>query len=205
MQSAPESLQRGWFSSDFFELTFYDLQQSLAAGTRTSMLITLAIATGILFLTIQNILLTLWAMLTITTAVFVTVASLVLLAWELNIVEATIITLAVGLSVDFTIHYGVAYKLSSCPDRIGRSLYSLKTMMPAITIAAFSTFVAGAFVLPSSLKSYYQFGVFLMLVMSISWTLATFFFQSLCLVLGPQGSCGDIPCPARCECCRDGA
>ncbi|XP_038057504.1 protein dispatched homolog 1-like [Patiria miniata] len=205
LKSAPSALQHGWFSSpDFFQLSFFDLQQSLAVGTRNSMLVTLAIASGILFLTIQNILLTLWAMLTITSAVFVTVASLVLLGWELNVVEATIITLAVGLSVDFTIHYGVAYKLSPFQSRRQRTRCSLQTMAPAITIAAFSTFVAGALVLPSTLLSYYQFGVFLMLVMSISWTHGTFFFQSLCMVLGPQESCGDIPCLPCFECCRLG-
>ena len=203
LKSAPKSLRRGWFGPTWRGLVFYDLQQSLASGTRNSMLITLSIASGILLMAIQNILLAVLAMLTITTALFVTVASLVLLGWELNIVEATIITLAVGLSVDFTIHYGVAYKLSPSDSRRERSRNSLITMTPAITLAAFSTFLAGALVLPSTVLTYYEFGVFLMMVMSISWVHGTFFFQSLCMVIGPTGSCGNVSGLCR-SCCRKG-
>ncbi len=205
ISSAPDSLQGGWFISDYNGgLVYYDLQQNLASGTKISMLLTLAIASGILLVTIQNVLVTIYAMVTITSAVFVTVASLVLLGWELNIVEATIITLAVGLSVDFTIHYGVAFKLSPSSDRNQRTRYSLKTMAAAITMAALSTFIAGALVLPAVVLVYYQFGVFLMLVVSVSWSHGTFFFQSLCITIGPQGSCGDVPCLPCCECCRLG-
>ncbi|XP_038056111.1 protein dispatched homolog 1-like [Patiria miniata] len=198
---APVSLQRGWFVSDSITIRFYDLQESLRAGVPVAMLVTLAIASLILFLTIRNIVLTLWAMLTITSAVVVTVAILVLLGWELNIVEATIITLAVGLSIDFTIHYGVAYKLSPLKTRRQRARYSLTTMTPAISMAALSTFSAGALVLPATVLSYYQIGFFLMLVMVVSWVHSTFFFQSLCTVAGPQEFCVDAPYPS-CNGCR---
>ncbi|XP_071808661.1 LOW QUALITY PROTEIN: protein dispatched homolog 1-like [Asterias amurensis] len=205
ISSAPDPLHNGWFISEFnYGLQFYDLQQSLASGTQISMVITLAIASGVLLLVIQNVLITICAMVTITSAVFVTVASLVLLGWELNIIEATIVTLAVGLSVDFTIHYGVAFKLSPSSDRDQRTRYSLTTMTAAITIAALSTFIAGAIVLPATVVVYYQFGVFLMLVVSISWSHGTFFFQALCITIGPQGRCGDVPCLPCCECCRVG-
>ncbi|XP_038054259.1 protein dispatched homolog 1-like [Patiria miniata] len=195
VDSAPVSLQRGWFVSDSIAIRFYDLQESLRKGVPVAMLLTLATASLILFLTTRNILLTLWAMLTITSTVFVVVAILVLLGWELNVVEATIITLAVGLSIDFTIHYGVAYKLSPLKTRRQRARYSLTTMTPPISMAALSSFLAGALVLPARVLAYYQIGLFLMLVMVVSWVYGTFFFQSLCTVAGPQNFCGDVPYP----------
>ena len=48
---------------------------------------------------------------TICAIVLTTVGVLVLLEWELNVLEAMTITLAVGLSIDFVIHLGVAFKL----------------------------------------------------------------------------------------------
>ncbi|XP_022086304.1 protein dispatched homolog 1-like [Acanthaster planci] len=200
VESAPLHLQHGWFVPYTTDIGFYDLQKSLASGTVFSMLVTLGIGSVILLLSIQNIILTINAVLTITSTVFVTVAILVLLGWELNIVESTVVTLSVGLSVDFTIHYGVAYRLAPHQDRKSRSKYSLATMSGAISIAAFSTFIAGALVMPATVYGYTQFGIFLMIVMLISWTHSTFFFQSLCFTLGPQSTVGNIPCSSCCDC-----
>ena len=51
----------------------------------------------------------------------------------------------------------------------------------------------------SNISAYRQLGVFLTLVMSISWTYSTFFFQSLCSVMGPQFNFGHL---IRCWCCK---
>ncbi|XP_071790807.1 protein dispatched homolog 1-like isoform X1 [Asterias amurensis] len=200
LKSAPGTLQNGWFIPYTYDIAFYDLQRSLASGTTISLLVTLGIGSVILLFSIQNIILTVNAMLTITCAVFVTVGTLVLLGWELNIVESTVITLSVGLSVDFTIHYGVAYRMAPHDDRKGRTLYFLSTMSGAISVAALSSFVGGALVMPATVYGYTQFGIFFMIVMSTSWTYSTFLFGSLCYIVGPQKSTGDIPCSSCCDC-----
>ncbi|XP_022088553.1 protein dispatched homolog 1-like [Acanthaster planci] len=197
LQTAPVPLQRGWFVPTAPDILLYDLQQSLASGTLHSMLIALAVSSGILALTIRNILLTVFAVMTVTCAIFVTVASLVLLGWELNVVQATMIILAVGLPVDYTIHYGVAYKLAPLQKREQRTRYSLITTTPALTMAGLSTLLVGALFLPATVLSYYQFGVYWMIVTSSSWIHGTFFFQSLCATFGPEHSCFD--------CCRRGS
>ena len=155
----------------------------------------------ILLATILNIILALYAIITVAFAVFVTVASLVLLGWELNVFESVIMILAVGLCVDFIIHYGVAYSLAqvSEPTRSLRTEYSIRTMTGAISVAALSTFLAGVFMLAANINAYLQLGVFLTLVMRISWTYSTFFFQSLWRVIGPQAHDGDI---FACRCCK---
>ena len=202
IENAPESLKNGWIiSRGGRQLYFYDLQNSLATGAPFALGITLVVVFLILFATILNIILALYAIITVAFAVFVTVASLVLLGWELNIFESVILILAVGLCVDFTIHYGVAYILAqvSEPTRSLRTEYSIRTMTGAITVAALSTFLAGVFMLAANINAYLQLGVFLTLVMSISWTYSTFFFQSLCRVIGPQAHFGDL---FGCWCCK---
>ena len=42
--------------------------------------------------------------------------------WELNILESVVISLSIGLSVDFTLHYGIMYKLAVDTDRWGATL-----------------------------------------------------------------------------------
>uniref|UniRef100_A0A8C6QKN8 Protein dispatched homolog 1 n=1 Tax=Nannospalax galili TaxID=1026970 RepID=A0A8C6QKN8_NANGA len=197
LSSAPEGLSHGWFVSN---LEFYDLQDSLSDGTLTAMGLSVAVAFSVMLLTTWNIIISLYAIISIAGTIFVTVGSLVLLGWELNVLESVTISVAVGLSVDFAVHYGVAYRLAPDPDREGKVIFSLSRMGSAIAMAALTTFVAGAMMMPSTVLAYTQLGTFMMLIMCISWAFATFFFQCMCRCLGPQGTCGQIPLPKKLQC-----
>nr|XP_033792827.1 protein dispatched homolog 1 [Geotrypetes seraphini]XP_033792828.1 protein dispatched homolog 1 [Geotrypetes seraphini]XP_033792829.1 protein dispatched homolog 1 [Geotrypetes seraphini]XP_033792830.1 protein dispatched homolog 1 [Geotrypetes seraphini]XP_033792831.1 protein dispatched homolog 1 [Geotrypetes seraphini]XP_033792832.1 protein dispatched homolog 1 [Geotrypetes seraphini] len=194
LASAPGGLSNGWFVSN---LEFYDLQDSLSDGTLIAMGLSVAVAFSVMLLTTWNIIISLYAIVSIAGTIFVTVGSLVLLGWELNVLESVTISVAVGLSVDFAVHYGVAYRLAPDPDREGKVVFSLSRMGSAIAMAALTTFVAGAMMMPSTVLAYTQLGTFMMLIMCISWAFATFFFQCMCRCLGPQGTCGQIPLPKK--------
>lgn len=197
LQDAPEGLSHGWFISN---LEFYDLQDSLSDGTLVAMALSVAVAFSVMLLTTWNVVISLYAIASIAGTIFVTVGSLVLLGWELNVLESVTISVAVGLSVDFAVHYGVAYRLAPDVDREGKVVFSLGRMGSAIAMAAFTTFVAGAMMMPSDVLAYTQLGTFMMLIMCVSWAFATFFFQCLCRCLGPQGACGQIPLPKKLQC-----
>lgn len=197
LRHAPAGLSHGWFVSN---LEFYDLQDSLSGGTLVAMALSVAVAFSVMLLTTWNVIISLYAILSIAGTIFVTVGSLVLLGWELNVLESVTISVAVGLSVDFAVHYGVAYRLAPEPDREGKVIFSLSRMGSAIAMAALTTFVAGAMMMPSTVLAYTQLGTFMMLIMCISWAFATFFFQCMCRCLGPQGDCGQIPLPKKLRC-----
>ncbi|XP_068198912.1 protein dispatched homolog 1 isoform X2 [Antennarius striatus] len=197
LRYAPVGLSHGWFISN---LEFYDLQDSLSDGTLVAMALSVAVAFSVMLLTTWNVIISLYAILSIAGTIFVTVGSLVLLGWELNVLESVTISVAVGLSVDFAVHYGVAYRLAPEPDREGKVIFSLSRMGSAIAMAALTTFVAGAMMMPSTVLAYTQLGTFMMLIMCISWAFATFFFQCMCRCLGPQGTCGQIPLPKKLQC-----
>ncbi|XP_028858774.1 protein dispatched homolog 1 isoform X2 [Denticeps clupeoides] len=197
LKNAPEGLSYGWFVSN---LEFYDLQDSLSDGTLIAMALSVVVAFSVMLLTTWNVIISLYAIISIAGTIFVTVGSLVLLGWELNVLESVTISVAVGLSVDFAVHYGVAYRLAPEPDREGKVVFSLSRMGSAIAMAAITTFVAGVMMMPSTVLAYTQLGTFLMLIMCISWAFATFFFQCMCRCLGPQGTCGQIPLPKRMQC-----
>ncbi|XP_078255018.1 protein dispatched homolog 1 isoform X2 [Rhinoraja longicauda] len=195
LEGAPVGLRGGWFVSG---LEFFDLQDSLSGGTLVAMGLSVAVAFAVMLLTTRNLVISLYAIASIAGTIFVTVGSLVLLGWELNVLESVTISVAVGLAVDFAVHYGVAYRLAPEPDREARVVFSLSRMGSAIAMAALTSFVAGAMMMPSTVLAYTQLGTFMMLIMCISWGFATFFFQCLCRCLGPQGTCGQLPlpCPA---------
>lgn len=197
LKNAPSGLDSGWLVSN---LEFYDLQDSLSNGTLVAMALSVVVAFSVMLLTTWNIIISLYAIISIAGTIFVTVGSLVLLGWELNVLESVTISVAVGLSVDFAVHYGVAYRLAPEPDREGKVIFSLSRMGSAIFMAALTTFVAGAMMMPSTVLAYTQLGTFLMLIMCVSWTFATFFFQCMCRCMGPQGTCGQIPLPKKLQC-----
>ncbi|CAF4523040.1 unnamed protein product, partial [Rotaria sp. Silwood2] len=127
-QHAPEHLKHAWFSSSNF--AFYGVQRELLSGSSSSLLVSLGIALVVLFLTSGNLFIAVYALITITFAIgkhplfsyeiffkwsvvnlieTITVGVFVVLEWELGIIEGIVIVMAVGLSVDFVVHFGVGY------------------------------------------------------------------------------------------------
>ena len=142
MPKAPKGLQNGW--AGCWGLDFYALQLGLSEGTFSSLGISVAVSFTVMLLTTLNIFISIYAIITIIGIIAITIGCLVLAGWQLNILESIVVSVAVGLSIDFTMHYGVAYRLA--PDksqRDSRVRYSLKHIGSAITMAALTTFFTG--------------------------------------------------------------
>lgn len=190
LATAPDTMKGGWFISD---LEFYDLQKVLSNGSILSIGTSMSFALLILLLVTLNVLTSLYAILTITCSIIVTIAVLVLLGWKLNIVESIAVTTAIGLTVDFSLHYTINYRL--CPLNLAENRktitrYAICTMCGPSFMAALTTGAAGAFMLPSHILPYIQIGIFLVTVMSISWVYATFHLGSLLATIGPEKQFG---------------
>ncbi len=198
LSTAPQGLDNGFWGA-YPDLLLYDLQNAIETGVYYSISVSLVITMAMMFLTSLNVLITLYAIITIVLVIITTVGSLVLCGWTLNVLESFTLSLAVGLSIDFTIHYGIAYKLSGKKDGANdspqrskgshlRSKDSLSQVGTAVAMAALTTFTAGLAVMPSRIVAFTELGTFLMLVMAFSWLYSTFFFQSLLSVLGPRAN-----------------
>eukprot|EP00794_Sanderia_malayensis_P009074 gene9074-10042_t len=190
LSQLPTGTHKGWVISNLY---FYDLQKSIADGTVKTIAVSIGISAIVLLVTTQNIIITFYAVIAITAIISVTIGSLVAAGWQLNILESMTMSVAVGLSIDFTLHYGVAY--FSCEDsqsRKDRVHYSLWHVGSAVAMGTVTTFLAGLVMMPSVIYAYIQIGHFLMLIMSTSWVYSTFFFLALCAILGPQGHVGNV-------------
>ncbi|KAL6444551.1 hypothetical protein ACFW04_001990 [Cataglyphis niger] len=183
LQSAPRGMRGGWFVSRF---EFYELQRTLYEGTIWAMGVSLTLALIVLVLVTLNPLISLYAIVTIGAAIIVTVAILILLGWKLNVLESVAITTAIGLAVDFSLHYAVSYKACISEKKIDKVKAALQQMGGPTLMAAITSGAAGALMLPSHVLAYIQIGVFLLLVMGISWIYATLFLCSMLAVIGPS-------------------
>ena len=78
-------------------------------------------------------------------------------------------------------------------QRFRRVKIGLIRVGSAVFIAGFTSFLAGASMAPSKLTAFSQMGIFLMLIMFVSWAYATWFFLPLLSFLGPTDKHFDIP------------
>lgn len=188
LQTAPSGMRNAFFVS---ELDFFDLQETLSTGTFIAISLAMIVALLVLLLVTLNLLVSLYAVITVTLTIFAIVGTLVLLGWKLNILESVAVSTAIGLAVDFSLHYGVQYRYSKEADRTSSTKFALRMIGPTV-MAAITTGVAGLLMLPSNVLAYIQIGVFLIVSMSISWIYSTFFLMSLLSLCGPQFGFGQF-------------
>lgn len=183
LKTAPNALKNGWFTS---ELGFYDLQQTLSSGTLNAAIIAIISSLIALLLSTKNIFLSLYAVLTVIFTILSTMAILVLLQWKLNIVESIAVMTAIGLGIDFVLHYALNYQLSKKKDRKSATEYALSHMIGPTLMAALTTIIVGIFMVFSNVLAYIQIAQLLLVVMTVSWLYATFFFASILYIFGPE-------------------
>lgn len=193
LKTAPKGMQKGWFIS---ELEFYDLQKVLSEGTIKAVGSAVGIAFLVLLLVTLNVLISIYAIFSITCSIFTTMAILVLLGWKLNVLESIAVSTAMGLAVDYSLHYGISYKMcKDDSDREACTKQAIASMGGSTAMAALTTGAAGAFMIPSSVLAYIQIGVFLVVVMSVSWMYSTFMFNALLSIWGPEKGFGQFSYP----------
>ncbi|VDM62325.1 unnamed protein product [Angiostrongylus costaricensis] len=116
--------------------------------------------------------------------------SVVLLGWEIGVLEAVIVVLVVGLSFDYTLHFGAALPKTGCKSHRIRQAANLAST--PVSLSAFTSFLAGASMLFSQTHAFLQVGVFLIVLTLTSWIFATFFFLPLLsFTLSSQKQCND--------------
>ena len=190
MRSAPAELSGGFFVS---HLGFYDVQDSLARDTLLAVAVAMSVAVVVLLACTLDVVLSLAAVICVSGIIFVSVAALIMLGWRLNILESVAITLAIGLSVDFTLHYAVKFRQAPPGAKKGerggnaahRVAYAASQTAGPVAMAALTTLLAGACLLPTRVLAYIQIGTFIVIVMATSWFFSTFFLLSVLCIACP--------------------
>jgi hypothetical protein len=172
--TAPQGLRSGWFVSTNLDLLA--LQTELEVSTNTSVWLEVLFATIALMISTQDLCLTLAGILTISTIIVVILAVLILLKWTLGVAESILISLTIGLSIDFALHYIVAYS-EGLRSRLSHGVIQriLSEVGSPIALATITTSLAGFVIVWSDILAYQELGTFLMLIAIVSWLTSTFF------------------------------
>lgn len=126
-------------------------------------------------------------MLSIISIVICTCGTLVLFGWVIGMLEAIILVLIVGLSFDYTLHYGAAVpKNDDCARH--RIETAVQRATRPVSMAAASSFGSGLVLFGSKTHAFFQVSVFLLISTAYSLLFATLFFIPLLYIFLPSNS-----------------
>uniref|UniRef100_A0A183D171 SSD domain-containing protein n=1 Tax=Gongylonema pulchrum TaxID=637853 RepID=A0A183D171_9BILA len=142
-----------WYTTEWTLMSvWFDLLRSMISDCRQSLILSFSVVTilALFHLKLKSPV----AIVTICCIVVSTVGCVVALGWVIGVLEAVILVLVVGLSFDFTLHYGASVPNFGCAKhRV--CLAARKSAVP-VTLAALSSIVAGASMLVAETHAFYQ-------------------------------------------------
>ena len=160
MESAPAGLKNGFFNSEDFH--WWDTNRQMKNSAYISALLSIGMATGVIFFSNGNIFLTLYSVVSIFCILVTVAATVVGMGWTLGFLEAICFAILVGLSCDFIVHIAHAYKESKAQTKRDKTLEAIWAMGPPVMFAALSTSLAGALLFTCNILFYVKFGAILM-------------------------------------------
>ena len=102
-QSPPLSAQKGFFTCGQWVVT--DLQDNMVTSAVSSAALSVVLAFGIILISTLNVAVAFYAITTVVLIVACVMGSIVLMGWELGLLESMCMSILVGMSVDFVVHF----------------------------------------------------------------------------------------------------
>ncbi|VBB31089.1 unnamed protein product [Acanthocheilonema viteae] len=157
----------------------YDLLERILNGTAISVFISLMVSMVVIIFITFNVILSLLTIICIATIVTVTISIVLWSGWTVNVVEATIIVLTIGMSFDYCLHFAVGFRLHKTDDY---STVASAVGIPVL-LSAVSSFFSGFVLIGASTQAFFEISIFLMLITIISFVIAVFVFPSMVTLL----------------------
>ncbi|XP_052106368.1 protein dispatched homolog 1-like [Mytilus californianus] len=188
----PSSMKSG-FQSTYESWHWIKLQETLVKSAVRGVVIGISLAFPILTLTTLNVVIGFLATICITMITVVVVGLIPLIGWKLGVLESINLSLIVGLSVDYVVHFAEAYRTSPFTHRKDRVKSMLEGMGLSVLSGAITTFGAAVFMLFAEIQFSYQFGIFVMCTIGTSFLFSFLLFPAFMASFGPEGDSGSIP------------
>ena len=207
-KEAPASAQHGFFSCGQWTVT--DLQDNMVRSAVSSTALSVALTFAIILASTLNLAVAFYAIVTVIAIVACVMGCIVLMGWELGLLESMCMSILVGMSVDFVVHFahawvsddgaGAAAAEGAEPgpgqptgrrqELATRTHTSLSTVGISVLSAGVTTMVAAAVLFFGGVIVFFQkFGTMLLFAMAFSLVYSLLFFHALVAWLGPAGRC----------------
>ncbi len=183
-----------------------DLQTNFRDGAIMGGCLSMLFASIIVLIATRNWWMTMITMMGVSMVVLTTVGMMPTYGWTLGVIESICLTLCVGFSVDFTVHFGLSYLECNGDGRYGldsdkRTVTRTKHMLFEMGVSVFggavTTIGASSFLMLCDLRFFSYFGIFIFTTVMSSVLIAFFVFPSMTSLMGPEDDEGEIVCPGQ--------
>merc|ERR1712166_906983 len=124
--------------------------------------------------------------------VFGTMAFIGWCGWKLGVLEAVVLVMVIGLSIDYTVHLSDAYLENEKKTREERTQAMLTHLGESVLSGAISTIGASVFLLATYNQFFYKFGLIILFVISTSVIFSMVFFAAALDTIGPNDDFGNL-------------
>jgi len=194
--SAPEFLQRGFYFTDIRKgsgaFGWFILQSKITNEAFIGMAMAMGFASIVLLLATRNIVVASSAILSICSIVCSVMALMYCIGWKLGVIEALVLVMVIGLSVDYVVHMADAYLEAPAEDRFGRTKFMLVRMGFAVINGGITTIGAAALMCACYITFFQKFGIVILATVFQALVQALVFFSAMMALFGPQGTSGNI-------------
>jgi hypothetical protein len=193
LATAPTGLANGFQTSAAW--AWMDTVKQMQNGAYIAAATTLGIAFVTMMISTQNVIVTLYAILSILTILVTTIAGIVSMGWTLGFLEGICIVILIGLSVDYVVHIGHAYAHAARHEGATRrecARAALGVMGFPVLSAAFTTLCAALALLQATIEFFTKFGTIVVLSSIFSSIVAVVLFIALLAAVGPTDGWGDV-------------
>merc|ERR1712118_598928 len=194
--SAPEFLQKGFYFTDIRKgsgaFHWFFLQSKITSEAFVGMALALGFASIVLLIATSNVVVALCAIACITSIVSSVMAFMFWIGWKLGVLEALVLVMVIGLSVDYVVHFADAYLEAPAEDRLERTRFMLVRMGLAVVNGGVTTIGAAGFMCACYITFFQKFGIVILATVLQSLVTSLFFFSSMMALFGPQGTFGQI-------------
>jgi len=168
-------------------------QAELVNGLLSGMAIAFPIALLVLAGATGNVVLAIYAIVTIGSIVSSVLGLAYMLGWALGIKESVAGIVVIGLAVDYTLHLGHMYHHDGRgASREQKVASAVLTMGATVFNGAITTAGAAVFLLLTQLTFFSQMGILILATVISSLIYSLFFFVPLLYVAGPEGAFGNL-------------
>jgi len=181
----------------------FDLGQELVSGLFSGMAIAGPLVFAVLLFSTRNIVLSLYAVLSVTGIVVCVLGFCKQpMDYDLGVGEAIAGIIVIGFSVDYVVHFAHMYcegARSGLQTRDERAAFTIEKMGSTVFAGAITTAGSGIFMFFCFLTFFTKMATLICMTIVYSFLFALCMFMGLCFLIGPEGNFGNICCcfPAR--------
>ena len=198
-KDAPAGLKSIMHESSFFGWVFMSTEMALVQSLFNGLAFSFPIAALVLIYATQNILLSFYAIFSVgSVVVSVLVFCKLYMGWNLGVTETFAGIIVVGLAVDYVVHQAHMYEdAAHCEyhyqTREERFKHSATKMGSTVIAGAITTAGSGSFMFLCQLGFFFKMAVLIVVTIMFSFIYSLGLFLSLCVVMGPEGTFGNLP------------